>query len=242
MMMSDAYRLAQPLAAMDIWPPDDTEESVVGTDLHQMTIINLRWGLNEIAGALTSPGQPAPWQALSQTVILGFQRPDGSRYETLPDVFVYRQAIGRRRGSVSITIDGAPVLIIEVLSESTYEVDLDLERGKGFSYARAGVREYLALDPTGEFLLDRGRAWRLEEGVYRPWHPDAAGRWRSEEIAVAVGMESGLAAVYTLDGRRQLREGEVARELARANDELNELRRFVAQLKQPRHESPGDCL
>jgi hypothetical protein len=65
--MSEAYRLPHALTAVDVWPPDDTEESVVGTDLHQMTIINLRWGLNEIAGALTSPGQPAPWQALSQT-------------------------------------------------------------------------------------------------------------------------------------------------------------------------------
>ena len=35
--MSDAYRLPQPLAAVDIWPPDDTEESVVGTeDLRQL--------------------------------------------------------------------------------------------------------------------------------------------------------------------------------------------------------------
>ena len=237
-MMSEADRLPHALATVDVWPPDDTEESVVGTDLHQMTIINLRWGMNEIAGALTSPGQPAPWQALSHTVILGFQRPDGSRYKTLPDVFVYRQAISRRRGSVSINIDGAPVLIVEVLSESTYEVDLDLERGKGFSFARAGVREYLVLDPTGEFLPELGRAWRLEEGVYRPWNPDAAGRWRSDEIAVAVGMEGGMAAVYTLDGRRQLREGEVAHELARTNDELNELRRLVEQLKQHQH---GDC-
>jgi len=109
-MMSEADRLPHALATVDVWPPDDTEESVVGTDLHQMTIINLRWGMNEIAGALTSPGQPAPWQALSHTVILGFQRPDGSRYKTLPDVFVYRQAISRRRGSVSINIDGARVI------------------------------------------------------------------------------------------------------------------------------------
>jgi hypothetical protein len=35
-MMSDAYRLPQPLAAVDIWPPDDIEESGVGTDLHQL--------------------------------------------------------------------------------------------------------------------------------------------------------------------------------------------------------------
>ena len=172
---------------------------------------------------------------------LHFQRPDGSRYKTLPDVFVYRQAISRRRGSVSINIDGAPVLIVEVLSESTYEVDLDLERGKGFSFARAGVREYLVLDPTGEFLPELGRAWRLEEGVYHPWNPDATGRWCSEEIAVAVGIEGGLAAVYTLDGRRQLREGEVARELARTNEELNDLRRLVEQLKHHQHEAPGDC-
>ena len=44
-MMSDAYRLPQPLAAGDIWPPDDTEESVVGTDLHQ-----LKHGQHEAAG------------------------------------------------------------------------------------------------------------------------------------------------------------------------------------------------
>ncbi len=31
------------------WPPDDTEESVAGTVLHQTTIINLRWGINEAA-------------------------------------------------------------------------------------------------------------------------------------------------------------------------------------------------
>src|SRR5207302_11121317 len=122
------------LPPIEVWPPDDTEESVVGTDLHQMTIINLRWGINEVASGLRAPGQPAPWQALSQTIVTGFMRPDGSRYKTLPDVFVYRHHIEQSRGSVAIVVDGPPVLIIEVLSESTYDVDLDLERGKGYSY------------------------------------------------------------------------------------------------------------
>ncbi len=93
------------------------------------------------------------------------------------------------RGSLLVEVDGPPVLVGEVLSESTYEADLDLVRGKGYSYARAGVPEYLALDPTGTILPEGIRAWRLVEGVYRPCAPVAAGRWYSEQIAVAIGLE-----------------------------------------------------
>jgi hypothetical protein len=56
--MSETYRLPHPLTAMDVWPPDDTEESVVGTHLHQMTIINLRWGLNELRRLVAQLKQP----------------------------------------------------------------------------------------------------------------------------------------------------------------------------------------
>ena len=234
-MASEARSPIGSLPHVEVWPPDDTEESVVGTDLHQMTIINLRWGINEIARAVGAPGQPAPWQALSQTVVTGFARPDGSRYKTLPDVFVYPRAIDQNRGSVAIGVDGPPVLIIEVLSESTYDVDLDLDRGKGYSYARAGVREYLTVDPGGVFVPERIRAFRLAQGIYQPWEPDASGRWRSAEIAVAFGMEGTLATVYTLDGERQLREGEVSAQRARLRDlerELAELRRLVDQFRQ----------
>lgn len=219
------------------WPPDDTEESVLGTNLHQGTITNLRIGLNEAAAALTPPGQPAPWQALSQTIIRGFKRRDSTRYKTLPDVFVYRQAIDENRKSLLVDTDGPPALIVEVLSESTYENDLDLADGKGFSYARAGVREYLVLDPAGEFLSRRGQGWRLHDDVYHPWLPDDQGRWRSQEIEAAIGLEGIHVTVYTADGRRQLREGEVARELARRDTELADkdtelatLRRLVEQL------------
>lgn len=89
-----------------VWPPDDTEESVVGTNLHQTTIINTRLGINEIAALLADPDDPAPWQALDQTMVIGMQRRDGSAYTTLPDVFVYRTPIDERRGSVSVVIDG----------------------------------------------------------------------------------------------------------------------------------------
>jgi len=49
--MSDIYTPPLPPSPIVVWPLDDTEESVVGTDLHQMTIMNLRWGINEIARA-----------------------------------------------------------------------------------------------------------------------------------------------------------------------------------------------
>src|SRR5207237_452486 len=84
-------------------------------------------------------GQPVPWKALSQITLLGCVRYDGSAYRTIPDVFVYPRPIDPNRGSVALEVDGPPVLIIEVLSESTYDVDLDLKRGKGYSYGRAGV-------------------------------------------------------------------------------------------------------
>ncbi len=237
-MASDTEILLGVQPPKGLWPPDDSEESVVGTDLHQMTIMNLRWGINEVARSHAEPGHAVPWQALSQTVVYGFARPDDSKYKTLPDVSVYPHAIDQHRGSLSVAIDGPPVLIIEVLSESTYTVDLDLDEGKGYSYARAGVPEYLALDPMGTFVPERGRAWRLDGGVYRPWEPDAAGRWQSRQIPVAFGLEGALATVYTHDGRRMLREGEIEVELARAREELalrdNELARKDAELERLR--------
>ena len=38
-------------AAPALWPPDDTEESVLGTPYHQTTITNVRVGINEAAAA-----------------------------------------------------------------------------------------------------------------------------------------------------------------------------------------------
>ena len=61
----------------------------------------------------------------------GFQHPDGSAYTTFPDVFVYPLRWDDRRGSLSIASDGPPLLIVEVLSDKTYENDLDLKNCKG---------------------------------------------------------------------------------------------------------------
>ena len=56
-MASTIETLPRPQLARQPWPPDDTEESVVGTDFHQMTIMNVRFGINEVAHTLTLAGQ-----------------------------------------------------------------------------------------------------------------------------------------------------------------------------------------
>ncbi len=77
----------------------------------------------------------------------------------VPDlVFVLaqrRHILGRQK------IEGAPDLIIEILSPSTRSVD---EREKRDLYARSGVPEYWLVDPEGETI----RVFSLAAGSYSP--------------------------------------------------------------------------
>jgi hypothetical protein len=206
----------------------------VGVGRHQLDIFALRLGTNEEAGRVAAGGS-LPWQAVTQIMYLGCIRPDGSSFVVYPDMMVFPRAMSRDRGFYSLKRDGAPVLIIEVASDATVESDLDLERGKGWSYAHASVREYLVLDPTRQFIPEEGRGWRLLNDVYVPWEQDTSGRWRSQEIGVAYGVENGLAAVYSVD-RRQLREGEVAPalEAERIEGRLQAKREIVRRLARQR--------
>jgi hypothetical protein len=228
-----------------VWPPDDTEESVLGTDLHQTAIRHLIAAINEAAALATAPGASPLWHAGGQTMVSGFQHPDGSPYTTFPDVFVYPHAWDPLRGSLHVALDGPPLLILEVLSDTTHENDLDLTKGKGYSYRAAGVREYLTLDPTGAYLTERGRGWRLEGTVYRPWQREPDGRWHSWGLPLAFGLEGVQVAVFTAEGHRLLREGEVERTLReqrlafearerRAAEELAHLRRRLEELERGR--------
>ena len=78
--------------ATALWPPDDTEESIVGVDRHQLDIFNLRGGTNEEAHRVAAGG-PLPWQAITQIMYLGCRRPDGSAYIVYPDLFVFPRAV-----------------------------------------------------------------------------------------------------------------------------------------------------
>ncbi|MGH2388228.1 MAG: Uma2 family endonuclease [Chloroflexota bacterium] len=212
-MASSALKQAQPYTA---WPPDDTEESVVGTDRHQMTIINVRLGINELAHVAAQPGEALPWHALSQTVLIGCRRRDGTAFRTMPDVFVYKKPIDPDRGSVSLEDDGPPALIVEVASPSTFTKDLDARKGKAWSYEQAGVHEYLVLDPTGQFVPTLVWARRLRRGHYESWEPGPDGLWWSEEIPIGIGVVDGAVMVHDRAGGGLLREGEFLTSIANA--------------------------
>lgn len=134
--------------------------------------------------------------------------------------------VDAQRGSLNIGIDGPAALIVEVLNESTFEVDIDHARGKGYSYARARVPEYITLDPTGQYVAGVA-AWRLAGDRYRTWEPAADGRWHSEQLPVAIALEGVQAAVYLANGRRMLAESEVEAALAEKDAEIDRLRRLL---------------
>jgi Uma2 family endonuclease len=75
-----------------------------------------------------------------------------------------------RAGIVKDRVEGAPDLVVEILSPGTARRDLG-EKLK--LYAEAGVAEYWIVDPAGrtfEFLDNRDGAFLLrlpEQGVYR---------------------------------------------------------------------------
>ncbi|MGH2347113.1 MAG: Uma2 family endonuclease [Chloroflexota bacterium] len=227
-MASSALKQAEPYTA---WPPDDTEESVVGTDRHQMTIINVRLGINELAHVAAQPGEALPWHALSQTVLLGCKRRNGTAYRTMPDVFVYKKPIDPDRGSVSLEDDGPPALIVEVASPSTFTKDLDEQAGKAWSYEQAGVHEYLVVDPTGRFVPSLIWAQRLRERRYVNWGPGPEGLWWSEEIPIGIGVADDAVTIYDRAGGRLLREGELLTSIAYARAEAERAQAAAAQAR-----------
>jgi hypothetical protein len=197
------------------WPPDDTEETIMGSDWHQLTIRNLCLGINEIARDEAGTGLPVPFQAVSQTTLLGLRRRGKTSIKAMPDVFVFKKPMDGRRPSFSIQQDGPPAVAIEVASDSTFDQDIDFEAGKGWIYAAAGIEEYLTIDTTGLLQEPPLQAWRLRDGAYVECVLDAGGIWWSGQVPIGIAVREGMAVVFDRAGRPQVRESEVGAELKR---------------------------
>ncbi len=175
----DVLSLDEPL-----WPPDDTEESVVGSEYHQHVIDAARDGLRMAADA-----NGASWRSLSQVSLAGFRRRNGTPYPMLPDVFVHPLPNPHPDSGEHLTFAevGVPLLAIEVLSESTWRQDIDTRRGKAWSYADAGVPAYIIVDHARRYIPQHVRALRLSGRRWVQWRPNAQGRW--EDAALGVSFE-----------------------------------------------------
>jgi Uma2 family endonuclease len=167
------------------WLPDDTEESVVGIQIHQDNLYSLAITLRDL---FDERGQH--WGAGSNLALLGLTRRDGTAYEPMPDVLIHPRPVTYEMASIDVRREGLPWLVIEVASRSTVRQDVG---EKAATYARHGIPEYIVFDPYGDLLgTQRGipsgtQLWarRLPRdahgqpiaGVYEPWEAEADGRW-----------------------------------------------------------------
>jgi Uma2 family endonuclease len=88
-----------------------------------------------------------------------------------------------------VAIDGAPDLVVEILSPGTRARDLSVKRDL---YARAGVREYWVIDPPARTI----EMFALEAGTFAVVPSDAAGVARS---ALLPGLTLDPEVVFKLD-------------------------------------------
>ena len=175
---------------------DDTEESVVGTPLHQITISALADALTELRRA-----RGYTWNVGRNMGFRGFPQPTGLPYAPKPDVVVHPRALPTGGTEVTLAAYGPPHLVVEIASRTTVENDIG---DKATSYALGGVAEYLVADVSGEGLLGGQLvvAWRLSPeggGTLTPWLPEADGRWHSA-WGFALGVQGLLVRVYTPEG------------------------------------------
>jgi Uma2 family endonuclease len=208
--------------------PDDTEESIVGAEWHQLAIRTLVNALRDVA----ERAHPT-WHVGDQLTLLGPQ-PDRRRlWRPKPDVLIHPGAGPQLRRELDTRTEGLPALVIEVLSPTTWEQDLALEApsgrvpGKGWGYLELwGVPEYLTFDPRAEFVPGQVRAWRRRQGQTAVWEAGTSGRYESA-LGVSFAVEGPLLRVYDERGQAvpfDLEKGallaERDRQLARQGERL----------------------
>lgn len=208
---------------------DDTEETVVGTSLHQGAIVALHTSLT-----LCGPRRGLPWFIGNQLKVVVPRQGNKASYMPYPDILVHPTLMNTSRSSLILAVDGPPALVIEVASPSTAEendVNLLSPTGKPRVYETIGVKEYLVFDPAGDIIGTQVWARRASAGAYVPWEPGADGRWVSEALGIAFQPQGVLLRVYDQGGRPVPVTEELA-DLVEARDrQLAEQNRRVAEME-----------
>jgi hypothetical protein len=171
---------------------DDTEEDLVGSDVHQDAIDAAYEGV-----WLAGPQQGRRWHVGRQLLLLIPDIGLGKDWHPSPDLLVHPDADPAPLSAFDTRTLGMPPLLVEVASPSTVAYDRGAKRN---GYFLAGVREYLVFDPTGEWIPEQVDAWRRDEGgaVVR-WRP-SEGRWHSATVGIAFACEGVLLRVYDAAG------------------------------------------
>jgi Uma2 family endonuclease len=105
-----------------------------------------------------------PW--VSKQMVVGIRSPKGGRWDTcrIPDVMVLAleqwRTLQTREAIIELN-ESPPLLVVEVVSESTKTVDYRAKRGE---YGVLDIPEYWIVDP----LLAKVTIFTLNEGWYEP--------------------------------------------------------------------------
>lgn len=178
--------------------PDDTEESLMGSSIHQGAIVTTFDGLRICAAR-----RGLPWFIGNQQTLLIPREDRRLPRRIAPDIFVYPALAMTNPTSIPITVHGPPTLAIEIASPGTAlinDVNIFDPNAKPHLYERIGVAEYLAFDPTWEIFGEP--IWAQHAGLagMRPWLPDDEGRWHSA-LGVSFKPEGHLLRVYDHEGQ-----------------------------------------
>jgi Uma2 family endonuclease len=180
--------------------PDDTEEALLGSMIHQGVIVSSVNSLGRV-----NRRERRGWAIGNQLKLIIPRQPGQRPYSPSPDIIVHTSPlISAQQGSLNINVYGPPALAMEICSPSTaLEHDLDTFNpdAKPRAYARAGIPEYLVFDPTGDLIPELIRAWRLgPPDSYVPWLPDpVTGRWHSA-LGISFAPEGVRLRVYDSAG------------------------------------------
>lgn len=185
------------------WLHDDTEEDVVGADWHQDAIRALSTSLKALAEE-----HQWPWHVGDQLPLIG-EKPDGTEWRPEPDISIHPTLGPNQHQQIDVRVERPPALVIEVVSTSTWQYDVSLEstrRGKRRAGKRFGylvmlrIPEYLVFDPYEDYLAGQVQAWRRVGDVIQEWLPDADGRYHSQELGIAFGLDGALLRVFDPQG------------------------------------------
>lgn len=148
------------------------------------------------------------------------------RLRVAPDVMVILDVAPGGRDNYKVWEEGqVPSVILEMTSTSTQEHD------KGYKktlYEQLQVSEYWLFDPKGEWVEGQLQGYRLVGEVYEPITDS-----RSEPLGIRLQVEGPLLGFYREDmGEKLLIPTELASELRRTTDLLEQERRRVEQVEQ----------
>lgn len=204
---------------------DDTEEDLVGSDVHQDVIDGAFEG-----AWLAGPHQGRRWHVGRQLMLLIPDIGLGRDWHPSPDIMIHPDADPAPLTSFDTRILGMPPLLLEIASEGTVAYDRGAKRN---GYFLAGVQEYLVFDPAGEWITAQVEAWRRgDEDEVVPWQAAADGRWHSATVGISFAVEGMLLRVYDTDGRPLPTFREQARLRAAQELEITEQRQALSERQQ----------